>query len=231
MTVTVRRRLVVCYGGTFDPIHAGHLAAAMNVLARSDCDELRFVPAAKPPLRGRPGASAAQRLRMVELALAEARSESRGDERLLVDAIELGRPGASYTIDTLEALRGQCGSDAALAWVLGMDAFEHLPRWARWEQLLDSAHLVLLERPGYPESTDARLRHLLGVCASDDASVLRDSPAGRIWRVRQPPVNVSATTLRRALPERGEALVADGLLSPAVWAYIREQGLYLAQPA
>ena len=229
--MTVRRRLVVCYGGTFDPIHAGHLDAAINVLARSDCEELRFVPAAKPPLRGPPGASAAQRLRMVELALAEARSESRADERLLVDAIELGRQGASYTIDTLEALRRQCGPDGALAWVLGMDAFARLPRWARWEQLLENAHLVLLERPGYLESTDVRLRHLLGACASDDAAVLRESPAGRIWRVRQPPVNVSATTLRCALPERGEALVADGLLSPAVWAYIREEGLYSAQPA
>jgi len=228
--VTARaRRLVVCYGGTFDPIHTGHLDAALDVLARSDCDELCLIPAAEPALRERPGATAAQRLRMVELAVAEARSEGRGDARLSVDAIELDRAGPSFTVDTLEALRAASGPDDALAWVLGMDAFARLPHWVRWEELLTHAHLCLLERPGFVEPTDPELLELLEARASDEASVLLDAPAGRIWRVRQAPVDVSATALRVALPERGEDLVADGLLSPAVWAYIRAEGLYIAR--
>lgn len=226
MTVSSRRRLVLCYGGTFDPIHAGHLDAALEVLARSNCDELRFVPAAKPALRGRPGAAARQRLRMVELALADARMEGRGDDRLRVDSIELDRQGTSYTIDTLEALRARFGADDALAWVLGMDAFAQLTRWTRWGRLLECAHLVLLERPGCLEPADPQLQHLLAAYASDAPSALRHSSAGRIWRVRQSPVDVSATALRAALPECGAQLVIDGLLSPSVWAYIRAEGLY-----
>ena len=119
------RRLVVCYGGTFDPIHTGHLDAALDVLARSDCDELRLVPAAEPALRERPGATAAQRLRMVGLAVAEARREGRGDARLSVDAIELDRAGPSYTVDTLEALRAaiQEGIDSGPAEPFSFDEF------------------------------------------------------------------------------------------------------------
>ncbi|MFT4249465.1 MAG: nicotinate-nucleotide adenylyltransferase, partial [Pseudomonas sp.] len=139
-----RSRLHLYYGGTFDPVHDGHLA-----IARAARDELgvavSLIPAADPPHRAPPGADAAQRTRMLELALV-------GETGLVLDRRELERAAhsdqPSYTIDTLAGLRDELGADVPIAWLLGADSLLSLERWHRWRELSGLAHLVVAERPG-----------------------------------------------------------------------------------
>ncbi len=133
--------LVACFGGTFDPVHNGHLQAAEEVRERADCLEVRLIPCHIPPHRMTPAAPAAARLAMLELALA-------GSPRLRVDARELQREGPSYTVDTLVSLREELGEGVALGWVLGADAVAGLDSWRDWQRLPELAHLLLLDRPG-----------------------------------------------------------------------------------
>ena len=229
------RRLVACYGGTFDPVHRGHLGAVLDVLERSGCDELRVIPAALPPLRGVPGATAAQRLQMLELALGDVLGDDpAAAARVRVDALELDREGPSYTVDTLAALRRELGAATALGWVLGTDALARLERWARWRELLEGAHLLVLERPGHPLPATGALGALLAERRVAGPEALRETPGGRLWFVGQRPVAVSATEVRACLDELPASAAREApdeadcarLLSPSVWAYIRREGLY-----
>ena len=132
--------LLACYGGTFDPVHRGHVAIALAVADALQAP-VRLLPAADPPHRAPPGASASQRAQMLDLAVD-------GEARLCVDRRELDRDGPSYTLDTLVDLRREFGPEVALVWVLGMDSVCDLHRWHRWKELLDHAHLLGVERPG-----------------------------------------------------------------------------------
>ena len=127
--------LRILYGGTFDPVHAGHLAVAIAARDTLHAD-VAFVPAADPPHRPAPGASAAQRAAMVALAIA-------GTPGLSLDERELRRDGPSWTVLTLEQARAEAGPSAPLAWLVGADAFRGLPTWHRWETLAGLAHLVV----------------------------------------------------------------------------------------
>jgi nicotinate-nucleotide adenylyltransferase len=182
------------YGGTFDPVHQGHLA-----IARAARDELgvpvNVVPAADPPHRAPPGADAAQRARMLELALA-------GEHGLILDRRELERAARtdrpSYTVDTLAELRAELGPRVPIAWLLGADSLVSLADWHRWQELSGLAHLVVAERPGASLETqmpDAVRAHLDG-CWAEDAAELSSLPAGRAWRLRQPLHPGSASEVR-----------------------------------
>lgn len=213
------------YGGTFDPVHDGHLAIARA--ARDEVDApVWFVPAADPPHRAAPGASAVQRAEMLTLAL-------HGEHALFVDLRELRRaqrdPEArSYTIDTLRELRRELGDSTPIALLLGADAFVGLPTWKQWRALFDFAHLVIAERPGIALD-DGLPDELAAQCATrwvDAPQALRDAPAGRLLRLRQPLHAESATEVRERIA-RGEP--CEGLLPAPVVGYIREHGLYAAQ--
>ena len=143
--------LHVCYGGTFDPVHLGHLAIARAV-ADALSAPVHLLPAADPPHRARPGVSAEQRALMLDLAVA-------CDARLRVDRRELQRQGPSYTVDTVRELRAQCGPDTALVWVLGIDSLRQLDTWHHWRELFEHAHLLAVERPGAPVGEDWLRRH------------------------------------------------------------------------
>ncbi|WP_244479140.1 nicotinate-nucleotide adenylyltransferase [Stenotrophomonas terrae] len=214
--------LWLLYGGTFDPVHNGHLAIARCAAAELQVP-VHLMPAADPPHRAPPGANAAQRARMLELAVA-------GEAMLQVDTRELQRavrqPGVpSWTVDTLREIRAQIGPQRPLAMLMGADSLLGLPSWHEWEHLLDLAHIVVAERPGsgldgpLPEALALRLQ---GAWAQS-VHTLADAPAGRVWRLRQPLHAESATALR--------ALIANGgqwrdLLPSAVAEYILAQGLY-----
>ena len=208
--------LRVLYGGTFDPVHEGHLA-----IARAARDALgvpvQVVPAADPPHRPPPGATAADRVAMLELALA-------GEEGLRLDRRELGRAGPSYTVDTLQALRDELGPAAPIALLVGADSFLGLPTWHRWRELFGLAHFVVAGRPGSllgaaaPELAEATTARWV-----EDPGALRQAPAGRLFALQQPLHVHSATAVRR--------LIAQGrpwrhLLPPAVADYIQSRGLY-----
>jgi nicotinate-nucleotide adenylyltransferase len=130
----------ILYGGTFDPVHNGHIAVA-DAVAEAYQVTVRLIPAADPPHRDRPGASAVQRAEMLELAIA-------GHSRLSVDRRELRRGGASFTIDTLREVRSELGPDVPLIWLLGSDALVGLATWKHWRGLFELAHVLAYKRPG-----------------------------------------------------------------------------------
>ncbi|MEH6565038.1 MAG: nicotinate-nucleotide adenylyltransferase [Halopseudomonas sp.] len=210
------RQRIGLLGGTFDPVHFGHLRSAVEVLERLQLDELRLVPSARPPHREVPGASADQRLAMVELAVTPGCG-------LQVDDRELRRDRLSYTVDTLESLRAELGVEAALFMVLGWDAFCGLPSWHRWQELLQLAHIVVLQRPDYNPDMPEVLKDLLAARSVDSPERLAQSSNGHIICLSQTPLAISATHIR--------GLVASGasprfLLPDAVLDYIETQGLY-----
>lgn len=189
------------YGGTFDPIHNGHLAIA-EAAHRELGVPVQLVPAADPPHRALPGANARQRAQMLALAIA-------GRPGLVLDERELRRAEhsdvPSYTVDTLIELRQGLGPDVPLAWLLGADSFVGLPSWHRWRELLALAHLVVAERPGSP--VDGALASELAAALDGHWASSLDSltavPAGLVWRLHQPLREESATEVRRMVREGG----------------------------
>ncbi len=210
------------YGGTFDPVHNGHLAiarAARDALGTS----VWLMPAADPPHRDAPGASADQRAAMLDLAV-EGQTGLRVDRRELERATRAG-DAPSYTIDTLRELRAKFGEQAPLAFLIGADSLHGFATWKEPEALLAGAHWVVAERPGsaldeYLPSAAARL---VGGRWTLDARSLYDSPGGKLLRLRQPLHGESATQIRRRIAA-GETW--HHLLPLPVAHYIVEHGLY-----
>ncbi|KLJ01694.1 nicotinate-nucleotide adenylyltransferase [Luteimonas sp. FCS-9] len=213
--------LHLVYGGTFDPVHCGHLAIARAARDALRCT-VRLMPAADPPHRAPPGADATQRAAMIALAID-------GEPGLLLDREELLRGGRSYTVDTLAGLRARLGDAHPLAWLVGADSLLGLTGWHRWRALFDLAHLVVAERPG--SGLDGALPPELADCLAgrwtDDPAALSAVPAGRVLRLRQPLHAASATQVR-ARVAAGAPL--DGLVPAAVAAFIEEKALYRAHP-
>ena len=204
-------------GGTFDPVHIGHLRSALEVADALGFDELRLVPSARPPHRGTPQVSAAQRLAMVELA-------AQGVTPLVVDGRELRREKPSYTLDTLESMREELPASTQVFLLLGWDAFCGLPAWHRWEELLQHCHIVVLQRPDADSEPPDALKNLLAARSVSDPMALK-GPAGHITFVWQTPLAVSATQIRQLLAS-GKSV--RFLVPDAVLAYIDAHGLYRA---
>ena len=199
--------MIGIFGGTFAPIHNGHLRLAIAARRQLRLAEVRLVPAANPPLRDKPAIDAKRRLRWVKLAIARRRG-------LVADARELRRKGPSYTVDTLESLRKQFPR-TPLCLLLGQDAARSLPRWHRWRELPALAHLVFFNRPGQPAALPAALARLLRGRRARSARELKRQPAGLGLRARMPPMDVSASDLRRRL---GRGLSVAGLVPDTVRA-------------
>jgi nicotinate-nucleotide adenylyltransferase len=204
------------YGGTFDPIHFGHLRTALEVKEAVGLDEVRFVPCRIPPHRGIPGASPEQRLAMLRAALRDPEPGFRIDTR------ELERPGPSYMVDTLASVRGEIGAEP-LGLVVGLDAFCGLHRWHRWRELFDLAHVLVMRRPGPPPDLPDELRALLQGRAADTADALRESPAGRVHFVSVTQLDISATRIRSAVAAGSNPRY---LTPDAVLSLIHTLGLY-----
>lgn len=209
------RDILAIFGGTFDPVHFGHLRPALEVAETLAVDEMRLIPARVPPHREDPSVSADDRLAMLERALA-------GQKRLVIDRRELSRDGPSYTVDTLESLRAE-HPDRALALVVGEDAFASLTSWQRWNELTDLAHLVVMTRPGARRVLDAALEDLTARCRVSDVDALCGARAGGLLVVEATPLAISASGIRELLAAGGDA---RWLLPDAVLDYIREHRLY-----
>lgn len=217
MSATLRRRTIGVVGGTFDPPHVGHLALARSARDALGLDEVRLMPTGQSWQKASAGASSAQRLEMVRLAL-------RGidpTERLLVDDREALKDGPTYTVDTLTAMRAAWGPEVAIVLVLGSDQLHNLATWSRWQTLFTLAHLAVTQRErvsleGLPAVVEAEV-------SRRGSDALPDAPAGGIVFFRMPAVAVSATALRAQLA-RGER--PDGLSPPAVLDYIDSHRLY-----
>lgn len=210
----------VIYGGTFDPLHHGHLRLALEVSERLGNAPVNLVPCHIPPHRGETGATAAQRLRMLELAIA-------GEPRLRIDDRELRREGASYTADTLSQLRNELGAETPLVMVVGTDAFASFDRWKEWQQIPSLAHIVVVRRPGTvltPESEPAKLLENRSVTSVE---ALGGRASGLAFELNPPWLDISATGIRERISSGRSAryLVPDTVL-----AEIQRMGLYEACP-
>jgi len=204
-------------GGTFDPIHYGHLRPAHEVCRRLALEVLHVVPASIPPHRPPPLAAPEQRLRMVALAVPEF-------PPLAADDREIRRGGISYTAPTLESLRAEIGAETPLCFVLGSDAFAGLPAWHRWQEIFDLAHLVVMRRPGASmhEADSVPLWAAGRLCRG--AEELASRPAGGVLYLTVTPLDIAATRLREQIA-RGQT-PDPGQLPPAVWDYIRANRIY-----
>lgn len=209
--------LRVLYGGTFDPVHNGHLAVACNARDALAAD-IHLMPAADPPHKGPTHADAGQRAAMLALAVGETPG-------LCIDRRELHRAGPSYTVDTLRELRAGPGSALPLAILLGADSFLGLPAWKAWRTLFELAHIVIAERPGshLDEALPRALAEAVAGRWTGQPGELHGAAAGRVFRLRQPHRPESASELRRriAAGEPWQAWVPD-----PVAAYIVAEGLY-----
>ena len=200
-------------GGTFDPIHNGHLRSALEILEEFDLDHVRLVLSARPPHRDQPFASEEQRLEMLYLAV-------KNHSKIVVDDRELKREGPSYSVDTLKSLRDEL-SDTALYLILGSDAFNHLSTWYQWQQLLKLSHIVVMQRPGEPIALreDMKTWHQEHIGSSKHNAL----SSGKIWPVKLTQLNISATAIRTDIIEG----VRPTFLTPEpVIRVIKELSLY-----
>lgn len=182
-------------GGTFDPIHNGHLAIAEYLSNNTDLAEIHFIPCLSPPHRPSPQASPRQRLEMVELAIS-------GHSNWIANDIDFQRPAPSYMVDTLQILQEK---EPKTLWylILGMDAFAHFNQWKQWEKILNLAHLIVINRPGFQLLEGAWIKN------------------PKISIKTMPPSSISATTIRQQSPANWQAN-----LPPSVLQYIRRNHLY-----
>lgn len=207
--MAVARRPLAILGGTFDPIHLGHLRVAWEAAQALDA-ELRLMPANVPPHRPQPVASAAQRLAIIRASLL-------GQDRLSIDERELARAGRSYSIDTVIDLRREIGSQRPLVLLVGSDAFAGLASWHRWRELFEHAHVGVLTRPGsaaaLPVELAAEYRQRVSIAATQWAA----KPHGFIIDIAVTALDISATRIRQLLANAAEPryLVADGVLADA----------------
>ncbi|HTP99585.1 MAG TPA: nicotinate-nucleotide adenylyltransferase [Casimicrobiaceae bacterium] len=214
---------VAILGGTFDPVHYGHLRLADEVRRALGLAQIRLVPAGDPPHRGGPRASAADRLAMLRLAASEFPA-------LAVDPREIERGGKSYTVLTLEELRREAPRRPLLL-VVGADAFLGFPTWHRWRRIFDLAHVVVVARPGVAlaGSLPPELLAQWQARLTTDRSVLFSQPSGAIYEQPITPQPISATEIRTQLARgAGGRSEVVRLLPPAVLAYIDQHRLYSA---
>lgn len=203
------------FGGTFDPIHFGHLRTAFEMLQALRFDEVRFMPCGTPPHRGTPYASAELRLEMVQAATA-------GQPGFVVDDRELRRDGPSYSVDTLSALRAEFPL-RPMALMIGMDAFLNLTKWYQWREILQLAHIVVAHRPGWRAPDMGPLGELLADRGTHRIGDLHQAKSGHIYVHDVTQLEISSTEIRE--------LVAAGrdprfLMPDTVRTVIEKSGCY-----
>ena len=207
--------MIGIFGGTFDPVHYGHLRSALEVKEIFGLTEVRLIPSAQPPHREQPAATALMRLQMLELAI-------KNQPGLMIDTRELNRHGASYMVDTLKSLRQEF-KDEPLLLFIGADAFNHLKTWHQWQHLFDYAHIVVMTRPGFKIQN---LDEFFKIRLANDSTELAHKLAGKLYFQQVTQLDISATAIRNMIAEQQN----PGFLLPdSVIAYIRQHKLYQRQ--
>ena len=208
-------------GGTFDPVHNGHLRLAQEALEQCDLAAIHFIPSGTPPHRTAPHASAVQRLDMVRLAL-------QGNAAFVLDEREIYRIDPCYTVGTLTALRAELGMQQPLCLLMGGDAFLLLHSWHEWQSLFELSHIVVMQRGGHPlgnaiNGANEALRDEYRARLAPAPRILRDSPAGAILVANMPALEISATDIRKRCAEKKNI---HYLLPDVVTDYIQLHHLY-----
>jgi nicotinate-nucleotide adenylyltransferase len=219
-------RIVTCtalLGGSFDPVHAGHVALAKLFQDLLQPDQLRVVPAGNPYQKAPLHASAQDRIAMLQLAFDAARLP------IVIDRQEIERSGPSYTIDTLRQLRAELGPDAAIVFLMGADQLMHLDSWHDWRALFELAHIGVAARPGYSLAAASLPPAVASMISVRQGSLdqLRTTPSGKVFLAETLAVDISATQIRAALQEEvSVALELRSLIPPVVLDYIQQHQLY-----
>jgi nicotinate-nucleotide adenylyltransferase len=204
--------MIGIFGGTFDPIHYGHLRSALEMKETFDLTEVRFIPSATPPHRNQPTASAEQRLQMVALAIQD-------QDHFIGDARELNRHGFSYMVDTLDSLRQDFPTQPLLLFI-GTDAFNQLSSWYQWQRLSDFAHVVVMTRPNIDSQP---LDDFFTERYTTDKAELTTTLAGKLYFHAVTQLDISATAIRQLIAQQRDPRF---LLPDAVIDYITQQQLY-----
>ena len=208
-------RPIGVFGGTFDPVHYGHLRSAFEMLQALSFEQVRFVPCGDPPHRGVTYATSAQRLRLVELAIA-------GQDGFVVDDRELRRGGPSYTVDTLQTLREE-HTNRSLGLIVGMDAFLGLTGWHRWDEILDFAHIVVAHRPGWKAPDIGELGELIAEHGTHRVDDLHNTTHGFIHIHAVTQLEIASTEIRDLIVAGRDPRF---LMPDAVRDEIENTGLY-----
>ena len=214
------------FGGTFDPVHYGHIASAKMLVANLSLDILYFMPCQQHAFHKHPGASPSQRSQMLSLAVAD-------EENLQVDDRELRRDGISYTVDSLQAIRSEFGDDAIIVFILGTDAFASLHQWDRWQSLLSFANVAVIERAGQIAAAQIVEPALKTLLAQSVATI--NAPHGELVQLALAPYVISSTELRSALAsiyqvnnqiDKAQTNMINEFIPAAVVQYINAHQLY-----
>ncbi|MDB5769643.1 MAG: nicotinate-nucleotide adenylyltransferase [Burkholderia sp.] len=212
-------RCVAVLGGSFDPVHCGHVALGGYFAKLLFPDELRIIPAGNPWQKPRLKGSPEQRVEMIRLAF------DSQPVPVTIDQQEIQRQAATYTIDTLRAIRAELGPDVSIAFLIGSDQLQHLNTWKEWQQLFDYAHICAASRPGFAINTS----HVPAEVASEfnrraaTPEQIRETPNGLMYFATNLAVDISSTEVRAALlrDERPDSLIPSGVLD-----YIKIHHLY-----
>ncbi len=216
--------MIAILGGTFDPIHFGHLRPAVDIVEKLSLTELRFIPSAKPPHRWQPEASAEHRLNMVKRAI-------KVYPKFVIDEREYHRLAkdqtASFTINTVRSIRNEIGESESLGMIVGMDAFQSFTSWRDWEKILDTVHLIVASRPGYSATENRENEEVsqdwLQQRLTNDVSELHESAFGKVFFCDVTQLDISATVIRNQIDEGKSCCY---LTPKKVIKYIKKHNLY-----
>lgn len=219
MNLVAKRPCIALLGGSFDPIHNGHMALAMYFVQHLKPDELRIIPAGNPWQKDNPRSSSDDRVAMVQCAFAEQKIP------VTIDLQEIQRHTATYSIDTLRAIRAEVGPEASLVFMLGADQLLQLDTWKEWQRLFDYAHICAASRPGFSVDAAQISQAVALECKSRAGTLeqIRNTPHGLIYLASDLAVDVSSTQIRSALRNGNRP---DALVPHAVLNYIKQHQLY-----
>jgi len=209
-------RSIGIFGGTFDPVHKGHITLAQDLKNHLHLDEMRLLPCRLPPHRALPLASDSDRLQMLRLAAANTTLE--------IDERELKRKGPSYTVDTLRDLRNDHGTNCAIVLCMGVDTFASLTTWHQWQNILGLAHIAVVSRADFSTPLDNQIIQLLKQHQTTVPDDLTRQPCGKIYLTQLSQIPVSSTAIRQMLAANAQQAIPA--LDPDVQAFIQQKGLY-----
>ncbi len=214
--MTIQDTGLAIFGGTFDPVHNGHIESAIAVKQLLAVSVVKLVPSYIPPHKVLPGTSAVHRLQMLRIAV-------RQIDGVEVDDREVARQGVSYTINTLASFRKDIGPSAPLYFVLGVDSYATLDTWCRWQELTDWAHLIVLKRPGFLGDVPDEVKCWAAPRKAAGLESMREKAAGLVYQAELTQLDISATGIRQVLASGG---YPDGLIPRSIADYASSHELY-----
>ncbi|WP_367607234.1 nicotinate-nucleotide adenylyltransferase [Legionella sp. W05-934-2] len=209
---------IVIFGGTFDPVHNGHIAMAEHVITDIKAEKCIWVPNKIPLLKNRAQASTQQRIDMLELAI----QQSKQREKFFIDHCEINRQGPSFTVDTLRHFRNQFGQQQSLSALMGEDAFAQLNQWHEWKTIIQLAHIILVTRPKLASIWPDEITSFFNQHRCDNASLLNQQPSGLLFQLNLD-IEVSSTIIRQHLAKHASL---NDVCPKVVADYIVQNGLY-----